>query len=113
MDNIEFIKLIGFYENELKSNILYFWLKRCHDKIHGGFLNCFDNFGKNLVSYDKYTWSQGRFVWMFSKLYATPCPIFDEEERSAFYELAKQGAEFLMKHCLISPEDYRCLFNGA
>ena len=39
MDNVEAIKLIGFYENELKSNILSFWLKRCHDDIYGGFLN--------------------------------------------------------------------------
>ncbi|HHU03352.1 MAG TPA: hypothetical protein GXZ91_09550 [Christensenellaceae bacterium] len=110
MDNVEAIKLIGFYENELKSNILSFWLKRCHDEKYGGFLNCFDNFGKNLVSYDKYTWSQGRFVWMFSKLYATPCPIFSDIQRNEFFELAKQGAEFLMKHCLISPDDYRCVF---
>ncbi|MDD6683220.1 MAG: hypothetical protein PUE61_08735 [Clostridiales bacterium] len=59
-------KFFGFFENELTNQILSFWMKRCEDKKYGGFLNCFDNKGEKLVSHDKYTWSQGRFVWMFS-----------------------------------------------
>lgn len=102
--------LQGFYQNELRQNILGFWLPRCEDKEYGGFVNCFDNRGENLVSHDKYTWSQGRFVWMFARLAATTAPMFSQEERKEFLRLAKCGADFLMKHSLMGPEDYRCVF---
>lgn len=42
--------LFGFYQHELKQNMLGFWLPRCVDEEFGGFLNCFDNRGENLVS---------------------------------------------------------------
>ena len=44
--------LYAFYEKELKENILGFWLPRCIDKEYGGYLNCFDNRGEHLVSYE-------------------------------------------------------------
>ena len=110
MDFIEKYKLYGFYQNELKSNMLGFWLPRCEDKKFGGFLNCFDNSGEHLVSYDKYAWSQGRFVWLFARLAVTPAPIFSRAERDEFLRLAKQGTDFLMRHVLIGEGDWRCSF---
>ncbi len=98
------------YARELKDNILAYWLPRCLDEVHGGYYNCYDNSGRNLVSTDKYTWSQGRFVWMFSKLAATPSNLFSADERSRFLALAKNGADFLMAHCLLGCEDWRCTF---
>ena len=99
-----------FYIKELKENILSFWLPRCVDKVYGGFVNCYDNNGEKLVSYDKYTWSQGRFVWVFSRLASTKAPIFTKEERDGFLALAKNGAEFLINHSLIGEDDWRCVF---
>ena len=110
MKKTEIRKLHGFFENELTNQILSFWMPRCEDKEYGGFLNCFDNKGEKLVSYDKYTWSQGRFVWMFAKLADTPAIMFTREERDEFLRLAKQGAEFLTKHCLMGEGDWRCVF---
>lgn len=110
MENTEIQRLHSFFENELKNNILSFWLPRCEDKEFGGFLNCFDNKGETLVSHDKYTWSQGRFVWMFAKLATTPAVSFSDAERAELLRLAKQGADFLMRHCLMGEEDYRCVF---
>ncbi|MBQ2957438.1 MAG: AGE family epimerase/isomerase [Clostridia bacterium] len=103
-------KLFGFFENELTNQILSFWLPRCEDTEFGGFLNCFDNKGEKLVSHDKYTWSQGRFVWMFSALAMTPVQIFTKKQRAEFLRLAKQGAEFLMRHSLMGKDDWRCVF---
>ncbi|MBQ2050344.1 MAG: AGE family epimerase/isomerase [Spirochaetales bacterium] len=103
-------RLYDFYSHELKDNILRFWLKRCPDREYGGYLNCFDNRGINLVSHDKYTWSQGRFLWMFSRLCTTKAPLFTEEERNAFLRLAENGYEFLEKHCLMGGDDWRCVF---
>ena len=103
-------KLFGFFENELTNQILSFWMTRCEDKEYGGFLNCFDNKGEKLVSYDKYTWSQGRFVWMFAALAMTEAPIFTQAQRQEFLRLARQGAEFIMRHCLMGRDDWRCVF---
>lgn len=110
MERIKIKQLIGFYENELTNNILSFWMPRCLDNINGGYFNCFDNEGKKLTSHDKYTWSQGRFVWMFAKLATIQSTTFTKEQRSRFMELSKNGCEFLMKHCLMGRETWRCVF---
>ena len=102
--------LKGFYENELKNKILPFWLERCEDRVYGGYFNCFNNEGTVLVSHDKYTWSQGRFVWIFSRLASAKAPIFSAVQRKEFLRLAKSGRDFLMRHCLIGEGDYRCVF---
>ena len=110
MNSYETKLLKGFFENELINRILAFWMPRCEDKEYGGFVNCFDNKGEKLVSYDKYTWSQGRFLWMFAKLAGTSGAMFSEKERCEFLRLAKQGADFLVKNCLINDDDFRCVF---
>ena len=120
MKKNECLRLKGFYENELINRILAFWLPRCEDREYGGFVNCFDNEGKQLISYDKYTWSQGRFVWMFSRLATIKAPIFSQSQRNEFLRLAESGKQFLMRHCLMTgeeldgkgdcAEDVRCVF---
>ena len=110
MERIELKRLAGFYENELVNHFLSFWLPRCVDQENGGFVNCFDNRGEHLVSKDKYCWSQGRFVWVFSKLAMLEAPVFSKAQRAQFLALAKHGTDFLMKHCLMGPDDWRCVF---
>jgi len=106
----ELLRLAGFYENELVNNILSFWLPRCEDKVYGGYFNCFDNKGTTLVSHDKYTWSQGRFVWLFARLAAMTVSVFSEEQKREFLRLAKSGRDFLMNHALLGEGDYRCVY---
>lgn len=101
--------LTGFYENELCRNILPFWLDRCEDRENGGYFNCFTNDGKVLVSTDKYTWSEGRFLWIFSKLAQMKRP-FSASERAEFLRLAKSGRDFLMKHVFMEGEPLKCYF---
>ena len=110
MQSNEILRLRGFYENELKARFLFYWLPRCEDRENGGFVNCFTNDGTRLVSRDKYCWSQGRFVWMFSKLATLRAPIFSDGERAEFLRLADQGASFLMKHALLPGAPVRCAF---
>lgn len=102
--------LTGYYENELTNNILSFWLPRCLDKEYGGYFNCFTNDGSKMVSTDKYTWSQGRFVWLFSRLADMEAPIFTEAQRREFLAMAKSGRDFLEAHCLVEPDTWRCAF---
>ena len=74
-------QLLSYYVAELKDNILPFWEKNCLDPVNGGYFNCFTNDGKKLMSRDKYTWSQGRFVWIWSKLALIQSSSFTEEDR--------------------------------
>lgn len=110
MDHNRLLLLRGFYENELKNRFLFYWLPRCEDREHSGFVNCFTNDGRTLVSRDKYCWSQGRFVWMFAKLATLQAPIFSAAERAEFLRLARQGASFLMQHALLPGAPLRCAF---
>ena len=110
MDVTKLRALKGFYENELTNNILPFWLEKSVDTKYGGFFSCFDNAGKDLLSTDKYTWSQGRFVWLFSKLASMQTNIFTRKQHEHFLSLAKSGNDFLMQHCLVAPNVYRCVY---
>ncbi|MFV0504753.1 MAG: AGE family epimerase/isomerase [Lachnospirales bacterium] len=103
-------RLLGFYENELTNNLLHFWLERCVDEKNGGFFNCFDNTGCNLISTDKYIWSQGRFVWVFASLATMKSDTFTSSQREKFKKLARHGIKFLREFALISPNDLRCLY---
>ncbi len=101
---------LDFFTTELKDNLLYFWMPRCLDTEHGGYFNCFTNDGSRLVSKDKYVWSQGRFLWTFSKLAVMEGDLFTKSEREEFLRYAKSGRDFLLKHVLIGKDDWRCVF---
>lgn len=109
MDKNQLKLSIGFYENELCNNILPFWLEKCEDKINGGYFNCFTNDGSKLISTNKYTWSEGRFLWLFSKMAQMDRP-FTAAQRKEFLRLAKSGRDFLVKHCFLPDEPLRCVF---
>ena len=108
--NIE--KLYSFYLDELKNNILKFWIPKCIDTEYGGVLNCYTNDGTKLVSTDKYTWSQGRFLYCLSRMVTSPISVdlLSAEEKTFLLKCAGECADFLMKHCLIGENDYRCIF---
>lgn len=59
--------LLNFYKDHLVQEIIPFWTNSLDHK-HGGVFTCYDNFGKNLINTDKYTWSQGRFLWLWSRI---------------------------------------------
>jgi len=110
MEKHEIQELLDFYRDQLQHQLLSFWLPRCEDRTNGGFFNCYDNTGTNLLSRDKYTWSQGRFIWIFAKLAEMDGGTFTTEQRQYFLSLAKQGYVFLRDHCLLSPDDWRCAY---
>lgn len=88
-----------FYKDHLRRGLLPFWLERSPDLKYGGFFTCFDNATGQLLSQDKFTWSQGRMVWVWAKL--AGMRMFSDAERARFLALARQGAAFLMAHCLL------------
>lgn len=99
--------LLSFYRDHLVRSLVPFWTKAA-DHEYGGFFTCFTNEGNRLASTDKYVWSQGRLVWVFAKLAAGEALPYGPAERTAFMELARMGARFLMEHCLL--ENGSCAF---
>ncbi|HBG00743.1 MAG TPA: N-acylglucosamine 2-epimerase [Firmicutes bacterium] len=78
-----------FYQEHLDKNILPFWLKNGIDQQYGGYFTCFNNYGNELVSTDKYAWSQGRMVWLLAKLAEM------EADPKEYLALAQMGYAFL------------------
>ena len=88
---LDFNQLAKQYKDELLLNVIPFWEKYSLDKEHGGYYTCLDRTGK-VFDTDKFIWLQARQVWMFSSLYNRL------EKRPEWLEIAKHGADFLLKH---------------
>ena len=58
----------GFYRSHLENDVMAWWLANGPDAEFGGVRTCYANSGDTLVSTDKYTWSQGRWVWLTARL---------------------------------------------
>ncbi len=94
------------YKNHLIQTILPFYMDRAIDRKNGGFYSCFTNDGTAMVSTHKYMWSQGRYIWIFSKL--AEMTEFPENTRKEFLELARNGLDFVLSHGFL--ENGRCVF---
>jgi N-acylglucosamine 2-epimerase len=64
---MDYQKELNFYREHLVTSVLPFWRKAL-DRQNGGVYTCYTNDGYRRVSTDKYTWSQGRFIWIWSRL---------------------------------------------
>ncbi len=108
MENNMKDKLLNYYKDHLFHCILPFWMDRSIDKEDGGYYNCFDNKTGELHSTDKFTWSQGRFLWVLSKLAEIDKNYLDGSKRELYIEQADQGATFILQHCIM--DDGKCAF---
>lgn len=103
-------QLFQVYYNELTQRILPFWVNRCEDEKNGGYFNCFDNTGAVLLSHNKYIWSQGRFLWLWSRLTVSPIFAQNKEVQKKFLHLADLGYQFLAKNSFVAPDVMKCVF---
>jgi len=92
MEHERIQELHDLYRHELLSNVIPFWLKYSQDHEYGGYLTCLDRDG-TVFGTDKPVWTQGRAIWVFSKLYNTV------EPRQEWLEAAERGYRFLTEHC--------------
>ncbi len=97
-----------FYRQHLETAILPFWLAHGIDDECGGFFTCFDNSGDRLASTDKYTWSQGRFVWLWSRLSAMASRGLIAQDPAMLLQLAASGFAFLDRHVFL--ENGNCAY---
>lgn len=56
------------YRSTLLDDVAPFWMRHAIDPDDGALNNCLDDAG-NVVSRDRYLWSQGRGLWTFAALY--------------------------------------------
>ncbi|MBW7995988.1 MAG: N-acylglucosamine 2-epimerase [Candidatus Glassbacteria bacterium] len=90
------------YGDELFGNILPFWMARGIDREYGGFFTCFSNDGSTMLAEHKFTWSQGRFVWMLARLYRKMRDRVEPTESGRWLEAAGAGAQFLIEHARLA-----------
>ena len=79
------------YKSNLLEKVIPFWENNSVDKENGGFFTCLNRNG-DVYDTDKFTWLQCRQVWTFSMLYLRV------DQRENWLEMAKHGAEFLIKN---------------
>lgn len=99
--------LLSFYKEYLNKEMLPFWISSLDDK-YGGVYTCYNNEGSTLLSKDKYTWSQGRMIWVLSRL-ALLCREGVIEGDAILYEQhAAKSVRFLLDHVFL--ENGNCAF---
>lgn len=84
-------KIYEQYRKLLLEDIAPFWFQHGIDWQYGGVLSCMNEDGQ-VVSGDKFIWSQARSVWTFSALYNRI------EPRAEFLRAAENSVGFLLAH---------------
>jgi N-acylglucosamine 2-epimerase len=84
-------KYAKLYRKTLLEDVIPFWMKYSLGSADGAINNCLDDQG-NLVSSDRFLWSQGRALWMFSALYNRI------EKRQEWLDAATRIFNYLLNH---------------
>jgi N-acylglucosamine 2-epimerase len=94
------VELVKFYQDHTVQSLLPFW-QRAVDTTQGGIFTCFDNHGRELLSCNKYTWSQGRFVWLWSRLSWLVSAGLLPGDAKKYLEEAALAVDFLSRHAFL------------
>jgi N-acylglucosamine 2-epimerase len=98
---------LEFYRDHVEQVLLPFWI-RASDYHHGGVYTCYNNSGDRLTSTDKYTWSQGRYLWLWSKIAAMIPENSLRGDAGMYYEQASKTARFLEENVFL--DNGNCAF---
>jgi N-acylglucosamine 2-epimerase len=101
------MNLLDFYKDHIQTQLLPFW-QQAIDEKHGGVYTCFDNRGAQRLSTDKYTWSQGRFVWLWSRVADLVDRDYLSGNSAEYLAFAKRTIDFLLPHVFL--ENGNCAY---
>lgn len=101
MDKSKARALCEQYRTELFASVVPFWLDHSLDREFGGYFSCLERDG-TVFDTDKFTWMQGREIWMFAKL----CSVYGS--RKEWLDAARLGVDFMREHALALSGD--CYF---
>lgn len=105
--NINYRKLLYSYQQYLENDLIPFWEKAV-DKEHGGVYTCFSNKGDLLLSKDKYIWSQGRFIWIWSRNVELIRKGLLNKNETPFLKDLELTVNFIKEHAFL--ENGNCAF---
>eukprot|EP01035_Chromulina_nebulosa_P043600 gene43600-biopygen29796 len=89
--------LASWLHAHLFDHVLPFWTRHAIDD-YGGFNTCLNDRGE-ILSTDKWLWSQWRAVWVFSRLYNR------HGRNPAHLRLAQHIADFCVRHGWLASDD--------
>ena len=89
--SLDFTSLYSLYRSELLDRTIPFWLKYGVDWKNGGISTCISDSGE-VLSEDKYMWSQLRALWTFSTLYNKV------ERQKEWLDVAEHIYDFVKKY---------------
>ncbi|HUX22786.1 MAG TPA: AGE family epimerase/isomerase [Spirochaetia bacterium] len=95
-------QLRDFYLDHLLNDLISFWTRFGIDHDNGGYFTCFNNAGDRLTSKNKYIWSQGRFLWMLSRLIYSFENELGASRLREIRDAVESGARFLKEHALLA-----------
>ena len=79
------------YRSAMFDDVMPWWMAHSLDRENGGYFSHIERDGA-LFSTDKYTWMNGRQLWMLSHIFNT------HEQRPEWLDAARLGADFMLKH---------------
>jgi N-acylglucosamine 2-epimerase len=82
---MNFQEMRTFYVRQIQDDFLPYWRKFV-DTEQGGILNCINNYGDKKLSDHKFTWSQGRWLWILGR-------IHDLNKRGVFPDVSQKELE--------------------
>lgn len=87
----------------LERDVLGWWVRHGVDPDHGGVFTCFSNDGE-LISDEKYTWSQGRWAWTCALAYAESAAGRLDQDPQDWRRRSLRSADFLAQHAFLDDD---------
>ena len=97
------------YRDLIENDLFRFW-SGAFDEKNGGIYTCFTNDGSRLVSTDKYVWSQGRMLWVVSRLYEMGRRGLVSVDLPFLARQAENTCRFLLEHAVLPEQDGVCAY---
>jgi N-acylglucosamine 2-epimerase len=96
-----------FYLSEITENFYKYW-SQYEDKTYGGILNCINNYGDKMISDQKFTWSQGRWLWILARIYKLKLDgVITNLEANDIRRWMNSTYNFIVKHSIY---DQKCCY---
>lgn len=93
-------RMKDFYVDLLQYDFLPYWSQYV-DGQYGGILNCINNAGDTLLAEDKFTWSQGRWLWILGRIYElNKKGVFSAVSQPELEGWMKGTWDFIVQHSL-------------
>lgn len=89
-----------FYVHQVQDLFFPYWARFADDE-HGGILNCINNYGDQKLSDHKFTWSQGRWLWILGRIHdLNKTGVFPGIDNRVLEQWMAKTYRFLTEHSI-------------